>query len=144
VVGWSNAIADNVNRLYQNSGGDGAAYAFESAASTKAFYVSTNSDRGLSGLASRKSRPPRTLRYLLQWMWLRVTTRQCGCVLAVQMNGGSWYVNSTALPVDTGTATGTFTTYRQQFDPLAAQWNTLTINPTSATIGGPRGEQSNR
>lgn len=140
VVGWSNAIADNVNRLYQTSGGDGAAYAFESAASTKAFYVTTNSDRGVSGLPFKKITPsgyPAVSFYVdiaPFWAPANVTA-----YIAVQMNGGSWYVNSTALPVDTSTATPTFTTYRQQFDPLAAQWNTLTIGTTSATIGGPAG-----
>jgi hypothetical protein len=140
VVGWSNAIADNLNRLYQVSGGDGAAYAFESAASTKAFYVTTNGDRGMSGLPFKKitpaSYPAVSFSVDIAPFWSPASVT---AYIAVQMNGGSWYVNSTALPVDTSTATPTFTTYRQQFDPLAAQWNTLTINPTSATVGGPAG-----
>src|ERR1700722_9194194 len=41
-VGWANDIPDNASRIYQNSGGDGAAYAYEASATTTAFYTSTN------------------------------------------------------------------------------------------------------
>jgi len=140
VVGWSNAIADNVNRLYQNSGGDGAAFAFEGAASTHAFYVSTNSDKGASGLAFKKITPGS---YPAVSFYVDIAPSYqpalVAAYFAVQINGGSWYVGSTPIPVDTSTATGTFTTYRQQYDPLAANWNTLTLNATSATIGSPAG-----
>ncbi len=140
VVGWSNAIASDLNRVYQRSGGDGAFYAFQTAASTTAFYVSTNSDTGASGLPFKKITPASypavsfSADVAPSWQPANVTA-----YFAVQMNGGSWFVNSTPISVDTGTATQTFTTYRQQFDTLAAQWKTLTINATSATIGGPAG-----
>ena len=111
VVGWSNAIADNLSRLYQRSGGDGAAYAFESGASTKAFYVTTNSDRGMSGLPFKKITPSA---YPAVSFSVDIAPSyqpaNVAAYVAVQMNGGSWYVNSTALPVDTSTATQTFTT----------------------------------
>src|SRR5208282_3392731 len=50
VVGWSNSIPDSPNRLSQNTGGDGEAYAFEAYAATTAVYVTTLSDTGVSGL----------------------------------------------------------------------------------------------
>src|SRR5580698_1968067 len=39
-LGWANDIPNNPDRLYQNSGGDGAVYAYESSSETTAFYTS--------------------------------------------------------------------------------------------------------
>lgn len=139
VDGWSTATPDSL-RLYQNSGGDGAFYAYEGAAATDAFYVTTNSDAGASGLAFPSITPANypavsfSADVAPSYLPADVTA-----YFAVQMSGGSWYVSSTPIPVNTGTATATFTTYQQQFSPLAANWNTLSIGATSATIGGAAG-----
>lgn len=137
-AGWSNAIPSDPNRVYQRAGGDGAFYAYQGSASTTAFYVTTNSDAGASGVSFRKINPALypavsfSADVAPNWQPANVTA-----YFAVQMNGGSWFVGSTPVPVDTSVATQTFTPCRQQFDPVAAQWNTLVLNPTSATIGAP-------
>ena len=137
VVGWSNAIPDNFQRLYQNAGGDGAAYAYEGSAITTVYYVSTNSDTGVSGLPftaiNPGSHPTISLSVDIapSYQPANVTA-----YFAVEMSGGKWYVNQSPISVDTSTATATFTTYAQQFSTLAADWNTLTISPTGGTIGG--------
>jgi hypothetical protein len=57
--------------------------------------------------------------------------------VAVQINGGAWYVSSTALPVDTSAASATFGTVTQAFSPKAAGWDNLSISGTGATVGAP-------
>ena len=139
VVGWASATPDSL-RLYQNSGGDGEFYAYEGAAATDAFYVTTNSDAGASGLAFPSIAPAAypavsfSVDVAPSYQPANVTA-----YFAVRMSGGNWYVSSTPIPVNTGTATGAFTTYQQQFSPLAANWNTLTIGGTGATIGSAAG-----
>ena len=135
VVGWSNSIAD-VNRLFQVSGGDGAFFTYEGSASTTAFYVTTNSDSGASGLKFAKITPSSypavafSVDVAPAYQPANVTA-----YFAVQMNGSNWYAMSTAIPVNTSTATGTYTTYAQPFSSFAANWNNLTLNTTSASIG---------
>ena len=139
VDGWASATPDSL-RLYQNSGGDGAFYAYEGATATDAFYVTTNTDTGTSGLAFPSINPAAhpavsfSVDVAPSYLPADVTA-----YFAVQMSGGSWYASSTPIPVNTGTATTAFTTYQQQFSPLAANWDTLTIGATSATIGSVAG-----
>ena len=138
-VGWASATSDSL-RLYEVSGGTGAFFAYEGAPVTDAFYVTTNTDTGTSGLAFPAINP--AAYPAIAFSVDVAPTYQPADVtayFAVQMSGGSWYASSTPIPVNTGTATGTFTTYQQQFNPLAANWNTLTIGATSATIGGVAG-----
>lgn len=136
VVGWSNSIPTAPDRIFQNSGGDAAFFAFQGYAVTTAYYVSTNSDTGASGVKFSKITPSSYPAVSFQvdiapsYQPANVTA-----YFAVQMNGGSWYVQSTPIPVNTGTATGTYTTYGQTFNSLAANWKNLTLGASSATIG---------
>ena len=136
VVGWSNSIPGGPDRLFQNAGGDAAFFAFEGAAVTTAYYVNTNSDSGVSGLKFPKITPSSYPAVSFQvdiapsFQPANVTA-----YFAVQMNGGSWYVQSSPIPVNTATATGTYTTYGQSFSSLAANWKNLTLGASSATIG---------
>jgi len=136
VVGWSNSIPGAPQRLFPKTGGDGALFAFEGAAVTTAYYVTTNSDSGVSGLKFPKITPSSYPAVSFQ-VDLAPTFQPANLMayFAVQMNGGSWYVQSSPIPVNTGTASETYTTYGQTFDPLAANWNTLTLGAASATIG---------
>ncbi len=139
LVGWGNAIPDAPNRLYQNSSGDGAAYAYEPSGSTPvttAFYTTTSLDTGTSGLPFPSIN---TTLYggIVFSVDLAPSTSPANVTeyFAVQMNGGGWFVSTTAIPVP-GVATNVFTTYTQSFNPAASNWKTLTLNGTSATIGG--------
>jgi len=139
LVGWGNAIPDSPNRLYQNSGGDGAGYAYEPSGSTPvttAFYTTTSLDTGVSGLPFPSIN---TTLYggITFSVDLAPGTSPANVTeyFTVQMNGGGWFVSTTAIPVP-GVATNVFTTYTQAFNPGASNWKTLTVNGTSATIGG--------
>ena len=141
-VGWANDvvyISGVPGRLYQNSGADGAVFAYQNAAATTAFYTSTtlsattgaafpNIDTALySGITFSVDIQP----YLTP---ANVTAR-----FAVQMNGGSWFVSTNTLPVPA--AVGPFATYSNQFNSAASQWNLLTVSGNGtgngATIGPP-------
>ncbi len=134
LVGWSNSIPDDLNRLIQRAGGDGEAYAFEGYVWTSAAYVTTASDTGVSGLPFPSINPAAypaiafSVDILPTWQAANIPV-----YFAVQMGGANWYVSQTPLPVNA--AGTTFATYQQQFDTNAIQWNTLTLSDTAATIG---------
>ena len=136
VVGWTNNTPDGPNRLFQSSGGNGAFFAFQGSASTVAFLVTTNTDTGASGLPFPKITPSSypaiafSADIAPSFQPANITA-----FFAVRMSSGNWFVNSTAIPVNTATATGAYTTYTQQFVPLAANWDNLTLSATGATIG---------
>lgn len=140
-VGWANDIPDSPNRLYSNSGGDGAVYAFEGAAATTAFYTSTtiSTNIGTAGMAfpaiDPALYPGLTFSVDIQPSYnpSHVTAR-----FAVQMNGSNWFAASNTLPMPA--TVGSFATYSAMFDPTASRWKTLSVSGngtgTGATIGG--------
>ena len=136
IVGWSNSIPSAPDRLFQNSGGDAAFFAFQGSAVTTAYYVTTNSDSGASGIKFPKITPSSYPAVSFQvdiapsYQPANVTA-----YFAVQLNGGNWYIQYSPIPVNTGTATGTYSTYSLTFDSLAANWKNLTLGASSATIG---------
>ncbi len=145
-VGWSNSVPNNPNRLFYNNGNaSGSISAAEDYSitypSTIFFYATTNSDTGTSGLAFPAIAPTAYPAIAFSVNVNPTPNFYSGqgnstAYFAVQMNGGSWYVSSAPILVDT-TATSYFSTYQQQFSPAAATWNNLTFNSTGATVGGP-------
>jgi hypothetical protein len=135
-VGWSNSIADDVDRLFQSSGGYGAFFAYESSAITTAFYVTTNSDSGASGLPFPAINPS-TYPAVSFSVNIAPTYQPAdvAAYFAVQMSGGNWYAQSTPIPVNTSTASGTYSTCAQSFSSLAANWDDLALTATNAVIG---------
>jgi arabinogalactan endo-1,4-beta-galactosidase len=135
--GWSNAIPNNFNRLYQLSGTNGAVYAYQSDADvpvTTVFYTTTALDNGGAGMAFSAVAPAQfkglTFSADVQPGYQPDTI---AARFAVQMNGSNWLAAKTALPVPG--AAGNFATYTQAFTPSASAWNTLTIRATNAVIG---------
>jgi hypothetical protein len=137
VVGWQNAIPNSPDRLYQIAGGDGAAYAYQGGTATTAFFTTPAFDPGTSGL-------PFPNINLAFWPSLTFSVdvapslapTNVTAAIALQMNGGQWYVSSTNLPVDTSFESSLFATYTQTFTPNAANWKYLTLVAGSgATIG---------
>lgn len=136
LVGWSNSIPSGPNRLFRIADGNGAAFAFQNSAATTAFYVSTNSDAGASGVKFPSITPSSYPAVSFQVdIAPSFNPANVTAYFAVQMSGGSWYVQSTPIPVNTGTATGAYSTHAQTFDALAANWKNLTLSASSATIG---------
>jgi len=136
-VGWANDVLNNPNRLYQNSGGDGALFAYQNAAATTAFYTSTV----LSAVTGATFPSINTTLYsgLTFYADLQpyLTPANVTARFAVQMNGGSWFVSVNTLPVPA--AVGPFAPYSNVFNPAASQWDSLSVSGngtgSSATIG---------
>lgn len=137
-VGWANDIRSNPNRLYQIFGGDGGVYAYQSSFGMTAFYTSTALS-ATAGAAFPSINPA-----LYPGLTFSVdiqpslTPANVSARFAVQMNGGSWFVAATPLPVPA--SVGPFATYSTVFDPAASQWDSLSVSGdgtgSSATIGG--------
>ena len=135
--GWSNAIPNNPNRLYQLAGTNGAVFAYQADADvpiSTAFFTTTSLDNGATGMAFRSFNPALftglTLSADIQPYYL---PDSIAARFAVQMNGANWFVAATALPVPT--TVGGFVTCTQAFNPAAMFWNSLTIRSTNAVIG---------
>jgi len=136
-VRWANDIPNQPTRLYQSSGSDGAVYAYQNAAATTAFYTTTvlSAATGAtvpainpalySGITFSADIQP----YLTP---ANVTAR-----LAVQMNGGNWFVSANTLPVPA--TVGPFATYASAFNLAASRWDSLSASGngtgTSPIIG---------
>ena len=135
--GWSNAIPNNPNRLYQLSGTNGAVFAYQGDTDvpiSTAFFTTTTLDSGATGMAFPSFNPAQftglTLSADIQPYYL---PDSIAARFAVQMNGANWFAAATALPVPT--TVGGFATYTQAFNPAATFWNSLTIRSTNAVIG---------
>ena len=135
--GWSNAIPNNLSRLYQVSGTNGAVFAFQGDADvpvTTAFFTTTALDNGATGLAFPSFDPAKFTGLLLSAdIQPGYLPDSLAARFAVQMNGSNWYAASAALPVPA--TVGGFATYTQAFSPAASAWNTLTLRTTNAVIG---------
>jgi arabinogalactan endo-1,4-beta-galactosidase len=137
--GWSNAIPNNANRLYQVSGTNGAVFAFQADADvpiTTAFLTTASLDNGATGMAFPIFNPA-------QFVGLALSADiQPGfqpdsvfARIAVQMNGSNWYARAAVLPVPT--VTGGFATYTQAFTPAASAWINASIRSTNVFLGTP-------
>ncbi len=135
-VGWVAAVPDSPNRLFQVASGFGAVYSYEGSPGTTAFYATTLTDTGLSGLPF-PSIPLASVSNLLFSASIAPTTDPTNLTasVAVQIDGGAWYVSSTNLPVDTSAASATYTVVSQAFSPYATNWNQLTLTSTGASEG---------
>jgi hypothetical protein len=132
-VGWVAAVpaTDNPNRLDES----GSLYAYETTATTIGFFTSSALDvPGLSGLAFTNINPTN-----FPFVSFRATIADptsdatVSIYFAVQMTGGQWYSSSS--PIQLSPTPATYNTYGLQFNPAALEWNTLTVSPSSATIG---------
>jgi hypothetical protein len=146
-VGWEEALPGPWE-LY-DYGGYSAYGAYQANPTTDAFYTSTATDTGLSGLpfpnivlaGYENASPPLTLsaQFEPQPNGPSYSLSQVTAYWAVQINGSSWYASASpiALAWAPNGTTLPFPIYSLVFSPLAANWYNLTIVPTtSATILG--------
>jgi hypothetical protein len=142
-AGWSEAVPGNPFTLFRRgtvgttSQGDGAVFAFLGSANTTVYYTTTSTDTNQSGLPFPNINLSgySDLAISVDIAPNSATASNVTAYLAVQLNGGPWYVAATALPVPNTTQSATFSTYTTPFDPTAALWKNLTVGGTSGTIG---------
>jgi arabinogalactan endo-1,4-beta-galactosidase len=139
-VGWANDVAyipGVPGRLYQNSGADGAVFAYQNAAATTAFYTSTVLSATVG--ATFPTIDPSLYSGITFSVDLNpyLTPANVSARFAVQMNGGSWFVSTNVLPVPA--TVGPFVTCSNEFSPAASRWDTLIVSGdgtgNGATIG---------
>ncbi len=146
-VGWAQDIGNGdtqANRMFAAVDGiDGIVYAFSNAVSTEAFYTSTTLDVGATGTAFPTIDP--TSHPFGVTMFISIapsfSPEEVQSRFCVQINGGSWYVSSTALNVPIAQSAA-FGIYSLAFNPAKAGWNDLTVSGvgaqmTPAVIGSP-------
>lgn len=134
--GWSEAVPGSPFPLFQRIGSDGAGFAFLGSANTVIYYATTATDTNQAGLPfpniNVASYPDLSFSVDLAPSF---SSSNVTAFFAVQLNGGPWYVSSSALPVPTATDSATYSTYSMAFNPAAANWKNLTIAANNATIG---------
>ena len=130
--GWSNAIPNTFNRLYQVSGANGAVFAYQADADVPVTTAAL--DTGATGMAFPGFAPAQftglTFSADIQPSY---QPDAIAARFAVQMNGSNWFAAKATLPVPTNS--GSFATYTQAFNPSASAWNTLALRATNADIG---------
>jgi hypothetical protein len=141
-VGWTEAVSGTPNSLFRRgtagttSQGNGAVFAFLGSANTTVYYTTSARDTNQSGL-------PFPNINMASYSDLAISvdiaptfsSSNVTAYLAVQLNGGGWYVAAPSLPVPTASDSATYSTYTTAFDPTAANWKNLTITGTGGTIG---------
>src|SRR5688572_16117057 len=140
-AGWANDITNNPNRLFQESGDNGAVFAFQGTTDvpiSTAFYTTTALDTGATG-PQFPSIDPANYFCLILSADIRpgfdadnIEVRFCVQITKTNPpHGSEWFAAATPLPVP-GMHTP-FRTYSQTFDTNG--WRALTLNGTSVTIG---------
>jgi hypothetical protein len=149
-VGWTEAApSGSALGLYNNNVGElnndgysmGAVSAYQSSAVTTAYYTSTATATGLSGtpfpniVLSGYTNVGTGLIFTCEIGENATSAGPVTAYWAVQINGSAWYVNTTPLAALTAGAAWTYPVL--YFDPGKANWDSLTISATNATIGAP-------
>jgi hypothetical protein len=133
-AGWADDVPGG-DRLYDNGGGDGAAWSWNGSANTEALYTTTALDSGATGMAFPSIDPASNPGLTLSVDLLSTFAPELVEARFAVLVGGSWYTAASPL----ATPTGAWETQTMAFDPTAALWNELTVSGdgsgTGATIG---------
>jgi hypothetical protein len=130
--GWFATVpsSDKPNRLDES----GSLYAYETTATTTGFFTSSATDvPGLPGMPFTNINPANFSFVSFRAGIANPTANNASIYFAVEMTGGQWYASSSAIQLST--TPGVYNTYGLQFSPAMLEWNTLTVGPSSATIG---------
>jgi hypothetical protein len=126
-IGW---VADAINGMYQNIDSSNNLVMYNTGAGAQAFYTTTKLDTGATGLAfpviNLTNVTGLTFSVDNQSWW---NPDKLHTYLAVQMNGGQWYVSTSEIPQ----ASSGWTTQTQTLDTNSYAWNDLTVSGTGGT-----------
>lgn len=130
-VGWN---PPDKTRIHNGTDGVCNPWIWQSDPGTYVYYATTASDTGVSGLPfpsiDLASNPGLSLGAEIG-AGTNVTAS-----FAVQINGTHWFVSTKQLPIQNRDPYG-LASCTQTFTPAATNWNTLTIDKESGTVGGP-------
>ena len=138
-VGWvsSASVATSIG-IYQAGPGLGDAFSYSPSATTNAYYTTDTNDTGLSGLAFTDINPANypAISFQAGFVPGNGAGQVQGAVSvywAVAMNG-TWYASKQTVSIIL-TSLSPYQTYEYGFNPIATNWNNLTITGTGAVIG---------
>jgi hypothetical protein len=139
-VGWVEAVASAPNALYQVTANtsQGAVFAYLGTPATTVYYTTTATDTNQSGLPFPNINLAgySSMNFAVD-IAPAFAASNVTAYVAVQLNGGSWYVSASPLPVANSADSQTFTTYTMAFNPAAASWKNLTVTGSGGIIGSP-------
>jgi hypothetical protein len=139
-VGWAAASsAGTTVGIFQNGTGIGACFDYSPNIGTNLNYTTDTNDTGFSGLPFVDINPDSYPAVTLQAQFTpgNGAGTVAGAITAywaVQMGGSSWYSSAQAIPINIST-TGNYLLDQLAFSRAAANWNNLTVNGTTVTIG---------
>ncbi|HWC58127.1 MAG TPA: hypothetical protein VHC44_00430 [Verrucomicrobiae bacterium] len=145
-VGWTEAVPNNPNVIFQSQAqtSEGSAFAFLGSAATTVYYTSTAIDTNQAGLPFPNIRiasyPSMTFSVDIAPSF---SASNVTAYIAVQMNNTNWYISASPLPVPTASDSGTYATYTLAFNPAASNWKNLTIATSGGLIGSTAGSNLN-
>jgi hypothetical protein len=138
-VGWvSSASAATVVGIFESGSGLGDVFSYAPSATTNAYYTTDTNDVGLSGLPFVDINPASYPAITFQAGFVpgNAAGQVSGAISvywAVSMNG-TWYCSAQPQTIALG-AQSPYQTYNYGFNPVATNWNNLTITGTGAVIG---------
>lgn len=136
-VGWAQAVSGTSRGIFQNGTGNGVFFDFSTPACTNIYFTTVTNDTGQSGLPfvaiNPASWPAVTLQAeLTPGNGAGTTAANTTLYWAVQMNG-VWY--SSRSTIAKSLVQNVFSTNQLGFNPVATNWNNLTIAGNVVTIG---------
>jgi hypothetical protein len=139
-VGWATAITGGGSMgIFEAGTGLGEVYSYSGAATTNAAYTTDTNDTGFSGLPFVDINPASYPAVTFQAAFSPGNT--AGTVAgnvtaywAVQMGQSTWYSSVQPIPINI-TAQNNYLTNVLAFSTVASNWNNLTINGATVTIG---------
>jgi hypothetical protein len=143
-VGWSNASgAGTTVGIFQSGTGLGAVFDYSSAINTNLNFTTDQNDTGFSGLPFVDINPASVPAVTLQAQFSpgNGAGQVSGAVTAywaVQMTGGLWYSSAKPIPISI-VAQNNYLLDQLAFTTAATNWNTLTVNGASVSIGSTPG-----
>jgi hypothetical protein len=137
-IGWVEAVPGVPNALFQASAftSEGAIFAYLGSPGTTVYYATTTTDTNQSGLPfpNIKLSSYPSLNFAVD-IAPTFAASNVTAYVAVQINGTSWYIAATPLPVPTAVDSATYATYTMAFNPAAANWKNLTVTGSGGLIG---------
>jgi hypothetical protein len=136
-VGWTEAVSGTPNTVFERTPftGEGAVFAFLGSAGTTVYYATTATDTNQSGMLFPIINPAfyPDLTFSVDIAPATANPSNVAAYFAVRL-GTNWYASATALPTPT-TSNSTYATYTLPYNPVAANWNNLTVTSSGGVIG---------
>lgn len=137
-VGWVEAVPSAPNALFQTTTftSEGAVFAYLGTPGTTVYYATSATDTNQSGLPfpNIKLSSYPSLNFSVD-IAPTFAASNVTAFVAVQLNGTSWYVAASPLPVPTTVDNATYATYTMAFNHAAANWKNLTVTGSGGLIG---------